>query len=177
MEWTSDFPDGGRQQNFVGLRPKQREFNDIDLEMEICVSCEIERTTMFTLRGICKNSYLETEYFPSVCGGFVGFVGNMVSIWYKQSHSIMYFCDLIVYVLYFSYDETNNRWIARHIKYPAFQAVLNANSAFGPNKWTIHNDSKVCGWDESYRSTLSLSSCSLDHFTCGDGNCVNMDKR
>ena len=99
MEWTSDFPDGGRQQNFVGLRLKQKEFNDVDMEREICVSCEIKRTTLFTLRGICKNSYLETEYFPAVCGGFVGFVGNMVSIWYKQVQSILYFCK-IMYVLF-----------------------------------------------------------------------------
>ena len=99
MPWTSGYPDGGRQQNVVGFRPKQKEFNDVDMEIEICVSCEIERTTMFTLRGICKNSYLETDYFPSVCGGFVGFVGNMVSIWYKQVHSILYFCK-IMYVLF-----------------------------------------------------------------------------
>ena len=77
----------------------------------------------------------------------------------------------------FSYDDQNNRWIAEHHQEPTFQAVLNSNSVLGPNEWTIHNDSKLCNWDTSYKSMLSLSSCTVDQFTCSDGNCISMDKR
>ena len=60
---------------------KTKTFNDLESSREICVSCEVKASTEFTLRGVCKNSYLETEYFPSMCMGYMGFVGNMVSIW------------------------------------------------------------------------------------------------
>ena len=77
----------------------------------------------------------------------------------------------------FSYNQENNQWIAEHSKYPDFQAVLKSDSALGPKEWTIHNDSKLCSWSASYITTLSLSSCSMDQFTCNDGNCVDIVNR
>ena len=76
----------------------------------------------------------------------------------------------------FSYDDENNRWIAEHAKYPAFLAVTNAGLVLGKQEWAVSNDSKMCG-SSSYTTKLSFSSCSLNQFTCNDGNCVDMDKR
>ena len=75
-------PDGGMWQNFVGIRPLKKSFNDLERSFEACVSCEVERSTVFTLRGLCKNSLLETEFFTTICKGYIGFIGLMTSIWY-----------------------------------------------------------------------------------------------
>ena len=78
----------------------------------------------------------------------------------------------------FSYDEAENQWIAKHQKYPDFQAI-SKGYILGLQKWTIHNDSHsiLCSETTSYTIRLSLSSCTMEQFTCSDGNCVDMDKR
>ena len=80
---------------------------------------------------------------------------------------------------FFSYDEKNNQYIAEHLKYQDFRAVLEGGSVLGPQEWTMHNDSNLCDGSASYTYTtkLSLSSCSRKQFTCSDGNCVDIEKR
>ena len=70
-----------------------------------------------------------------------------------------------------------NGWIAEHAWYPDFKANLNAGSVLGTHEWVVHNDSKLCSNSDSYSKILSFSSCSQNHFTCSDGNCVEMDER
>ena len=81
IQWHPGQPDGGKWQNHVGLQPLKQIFNDLSRDTPACVSCEVQRSTTFTLRGICMNSYLETEYIPTNCGGYLGFHGNIISIW------------------------------------------------------------------------------------------------
>ena len=81
FQWTPGQPDGGIQQNYVGIMFPEKTFNDLQNGREVCVSCEISRFTSFTMRGACENSYLETIYFPTICRGYIGFIGNMVLIW------------------------------------------------------------------------------------------------
>ena len=82
-----------------------------------------------------------------------------------------------LYYLNFSYDEENNEWVAKHTKYPGFRAVSNAGSVLGTHEWTLQNDSKLCSGSASYKTKLSLSSCTVGQFTCRDGNCVDMYNR
>ena len=84
MKWASGAPGGGRKQNFVGIRPVAKNLEDLDGITKVCVACEINRTNIFTLRGYCEGSYLDAEYFPTMYGGYVGFMGNMVSIRYNR---------------------------------------------------------------------------------------------
>ena len=83
LQWTPGAPNGDRRQNFAVIRSNiaVKYFEDLEWDYEVCVSCEIERITLFTLRGVCKHSFLETDYFPTICGGYIGFTGNMVHIW------------------------------------------------------------------------------------------------
>ena len=54
----------------------------MDEDFEACVSCEqVDRSAVFTLRGVCKHSFLDTEYFTTICGGFLGFIAQETSIW------------------------------------------------------------------------------------------------
>ena len=79
--------------------------------------------------------------------------------------------------IYFSYDEDNTEWVAKHTTHPTFHAVLDSYSMLGQQEWTLYNDSKLCSGVASYKRILSLSSCENDQFTCSDGNCVDMEKR
>ena len=81
IQWQPGQPDGGILENFVGFRPPIKTFNDLPNGRKECVSCEISRSTAFTMRGACENSYLETIYFPTICRGYIGFIGNMIFIW------------------------------------------------------------------------------------------------
>ena len=81
LHWSPGEPGGGRRQNFVAIRTVKKDYDDLEQDTNVCVSCEIARATVFELRGVLKNSYLETQYFPTMCGGYLGFMGNMLSIW------------------------------------------------------------------------------------------------
>ena len=81
IQWKPGKPDGGTGQNCLIIMPLKKWFNDVEQEYDACVSCEVPGSTLFTLRGICKNSYLDSTYFPTVCRGYIGFIGNMISIW------------------------------------------------------------------------------------------------
>ena len=82
IQWTPGQPDGERSQNYVVLRTLEKSFNDIHESFKACVSCEVEKSIVFTLRGVCEHSFWDdTEYFTTICGGFIGFFGNDISIW------------------------------------------------------------------------------------------------
>ena len=81
IQWTPGQPDGERSQNYVVLRTLEKSFNDIHESFKACVSCEVKRSIEFTLRGVCENSFLDTEYFTIICSGFIGFIGPEISIW------------------------------------------------------------------------------------------------
>ena len=86
-------------------------------------------------------------------------------------------------------------WIALHEDVAAFKAVLEGVSIFGHKTWTLFNDTKVfnsemiykvlcnfhfteiCSRFSTYSTLLSLSKCSEDQFTCGDGHCLTMIHR
>ena len=82
INWSRGEPQGGRRENYLVIRQQTKAFDDMDWEKEICVSCEVEKSTKFSLRGVCNSSYFETEYYPTICGGYVGFIGNLILIWY-----------------------------------------------------------------------------------------------
>ena len=82
INWSRGEPQGGRRENYLVIRQQTKAFDDMDWEKEICVSCEVEKSTKFSLRGVCNSSYFETKYYPTVCGGYVGFIGNLILIWY-----------------------------------------------------------------------------------------------
>ena len=124
------------------------------------------------------------NYFPQ-------FVEDTLVLWETWSQSgtekgfiinILLFCFqyhltvLITDIIIFSYDEVENKWIAKNQKYPDFRAVLRG-SLLGPREWTVYNDSTVCSGSTSYRANLSLSFCSMDQFTCSNGYCVDIAER
>ena len=100
--------------------------------------------------------------------------------WVHWQHNVYMVQHLILVYIYgtifnFSYDNENHQWIAASSIAPTFKAVSGTGSVLRSQEWTVHNDSKLCGG--SYTAMLSFSSCTIEQFTCSDGNCVDMDKR
>ena len=87
IHWAQGEPGGGTSQNFVAIRPLVKDFDDLEHETQVCVSCEIEYSKQYILRGVPKNSFFETKLFPKICGGYIGFIGNVLSIWYVINFS------------------------------------------------------------------------------------------
>ena len=74
-------PSADIRQNYVIIGSLKKLY-DVYEDFEACVSCEqVFRSAVFTLRGVCKYSFLDTEYFATICGGFIGFMAQEISIW------------------------------------------------------------------------------------------------
>ena len=62
------------------IRTDKKDFEDSDNERSCCVSCTGQKSTIFTMRGACKDSYLETKYYATMIDGYLKFVGSFVDI-------------------------------------------------------------------------------------------------
>jgi hypothetical protein len=51
-------PNGGRSQNFVSLFVAKFGYGDEMDQRQYCVSCNLELSTSFRLRGLCQSSYM-----------------------------------------------------------------------------------------------------------------------
>ena len=85
MHWGIGQPNGGSMQNYVGINTHYKSFIDTEWDWDECTSCEVQRSTLFTMRGSSKFSHLEESYFPTICKGYIGFIGNRILIWYSSS--------------------------------------------------------------------------------------------
>ena len=80
INWAPAAPNGERLQNSVIIRTDKRDFEDSDNERPCCVSCKAQKATVFTMRGACKDSFLETEYYATMSDGHLMFFGSFVDI-------------------------------------------------------------------------------------------------
>ena len=70
--------------------------------------------------------------------------------------------------------------MATHTKQQDFLATSRAPKSsllLGSHQWTIHNDAAECSETQSYNTSLTLSACSLEEFTCSGGSCIGMEQR
>jgi hypothetical protein len=65
LPWNGGQPNGGRSQNAVTLMLDNVGYNDRPEREECCVSCDINVTTTFRLRGLCSRSYLGKRIFSN----------------------------------------------------------------------------------------------------------------
>ena len=49
---------GGELQNGVGVRTKEKTFDDFEESFQQCVSCKSPKDTLYILRGLCKESFM-----------------------------------------------------------------------------------------------------------------------
>ena len=58
LPWGMYEPDGETAENYVAMEVDELTFTDHSVKHSLCVSCAIKTTTLFRLRGICKDSYM-----------------------------------------------------------------------------------------------------------------------
>ena len=79
---------------------------------------------------------------------------------------------------YLRYDKMSSLWKAENPEQPYFLATSAAarrTLLLGSHNWTLNNDS--CSNEKVYTTTLVLTSCTEDEFTCSDAMCVPMSQR
>merc|ERR1711971_823263 len=160
LRWSEGQPNGLRTQNHAVLDVKSLHFLDFFDEDNHCAYCTLSTNATLNLRGLCKDSYLDTTY-----------VAVNIGKGFKLSGS--FYTNI-------RYDEAERLWKAENEKYPSFLATSDATRTsllIGQHTWSMFNDSKACSLDNTYTSVLKLTGCSEEEFTCHRGSCVPMSER
>ena len=150
LAWAPGQPNGAGTQNSVRIITATNVLEDIEDEQADCFACLLQRSFAVQLRGGCKDSILERQfYIINKKGGSVSYQGFFGS-------SITYRTELGI-------------WEARHHTQTGFRAWAKASAAslfLGPNLWTIEGDSPQCSTNDTYSSRVLLTGCNNTEFSC-----------
>ena len=114
-----------------------------------------------TLRGLCKDSYLDQTYLPqnSPLDGETTFYGNTKS--------------------FASFQRDDSQWkIETNVfNTTAISKEISGRFMLGKQTWSVEGDSKKCHEGKPYVTEFKLSSCEESKFTCDDGQCITIEQR
>ena len=57
LPWSEGKPDGGVGESIAVIEVKNKLYNDKAESRRHCISCDLSKTTEFSLIGVCQNSY------------------------------------------------------------------------------------------------------------------------
>ena len=172
--FDSEEPNGGRHENCVMWTPKaDGTLNDYECGPkavnDIQCFCLFDQSVLLRLRGLCPASHLDSFYTIKNEGDRIflkGPSGTEISL-------------------------EDGEWKAtttKDQKMTRSKSILASPGSYllGKHDWIISKDSKVCSQDSlaattvsayTYRTSLKLSSCEDNEFTCWDGDCINIGER
>ena len=150
---------------YFGVLEKYNNIYETSCSTKRCAGCEIsnsfEKTVKLNLRGLCKQSYFDTEYNikydPVNIISYIGIERNIIE-----------------------FDFENAQWTIRDVTNPYIIAVSDASKksmVLGNHEWVVTNDTICAKGKETYTAVLSLTGCTKDQFTCNDGLCISIDYR
>ena len=58
LPWSPSAPKSNDAENYVMLDIDEQEYYDVNANFMRCVTCTLQSTTIFKLKGLCENSYL-----------------------------------------------------------------------------------------------------------------------
>ena len=125
-------------------------------------SCDLPEQPFLTLRGLCRDSYLDQLYLPqnSPLDAETTFYGNRIS------------------VARFLKEESQWKIKSNGYNTSALSKEISGRFMLGKQIWKIKGDSKKCNESEIYNTQLKLTGCKeKGEFTCDDGQCVKMVER
>ena len=150
---------------YFGVLEKYNNIYETSCSTKRCAGCEIsnsfERTVKLNLRGLCKQSYFDTEY----------------NIKYDPVNIISYI-GIERNIIEFDFEKV--QWTIRDVTNPYIIAVSDASKksmVLGNHPWTVTNDTICAKGKETYTAVLSLTGCTKYQFTCNDGLCISIDYR
>ncbi|XP_076033277.1 uncharacterized protein LOC143020649 [Oratosquilla oratoria] len=143
------------------VEPYDRMWDDTSCNgnMKYCVICEVERSVVLTLRGLCDENPSDTMFLVESKGNmeisFRGFTKYEIAL--RGSAWVLY--DAWVQVTVAILD-------ARNILLP-----------LGTNYWVLNTNFTICGKEAGTSHLLTLSACRNDEYTCMDGSCIALEQR
>ena len=57
LPWDLEQPNGYETENHIAINVKAKLYNDLTKFINICAACDVKRTTVFYLFGVCEHSY------------------------------------------------------------------------------------------------------------------------
>ena len=166
--WIPGNPNGGGNQQctFWGAGDSKARLYDVSCMLLLnpkCL-CEFKNTPILRLRGLCKESNIDTYFTLHQANGHVGYKG-------LSNTEITYSEDMRL--------KQSPKWdLAVNMKETKGQ-ILSKKSTYilGKHTWIITNDSVDCAFGFPNARELKLSGCSDGQFTCSNGDCVSMEVR
>ena len=167
VDWY-DGPEGVFNENqcgaaYFGIVPYKQNIHEDSCISKKCTACQLQnsfdKTSTVKLRGLCKYSFFDTSYHIKY-----------------SSDKIITYAGIEKTII--SFDLDKNIWTIRDMSNPfvyAFSQASFRTLALGNLQWTITNDTECS--HETFTTTLSLTSCKSNQFTCNDGLCVNLEDR
>ena len=163
--WVAGQPNGGLKQpctRWDGNNPKGSLF-DVQCtyySMKCQCLCQFDRSPILRLRGLCKNSMIDTHFTMKNFNGSVVYKGVKATVIQYISNSTIYKWTLNVF----------------GEKTIAITSAIEMSFILGKQKWKVEGDE--CNESQPYTSQLKMSGCKIKgEFTCDDGQCVTMKQR
>ena len=164
--WIPGQPNGGAEQpcTFWGAGDDKARLYDVPCIMVVnpkCL-CEFNDTPILRLRGLCKESNIDTYYTLQQVDGHLRYMGvSNTAIVFSENKLLL---ESPKWKLTVNLEETQATTIAKETTY-----------VLGKHTWIITNDSVDCGKEKD--RNLKMSGCSDGQFTCNNGDCVSMEVR
>ena len=129
----------------------------------MCVPCHLDSNLpahpVLTVRGLCHTTAFDKDYSMILSNnGYVEYVGLHRTV--------------------IKYDLSTKLWLIQSIPNPdttATSSAIFSTLLVGKHTWHVSNDDN-CQTGEAEMS-VKLSTCVDGQFTCGDGECINIDQR
>ena len=107
--WEKTEPNGDRYENCASIKPEfNSNFIDLSCKWKECGACEIDKTQVFVIRGICEDSQFDNHY---------GWTGEFSE---GEKYTFRGFSNSFLY-----WDNEKNYWKLEHNTIPSVYAICN----------------------------------------------------
>ena len=176
--WLPWAPDGGYKENCATIvNMGLSGLNDDNCDLKVSCMCDSRPETYLRLRGLCKDSVIDTHYQPKSNQSDFKDLGFKTAIEPEEIKGFM----LLGLHTTIEHDWNSGFWNLLEAKTNAtgVSKLTKASFTLGRHNWTITGD-KGCNENlqsASYTIELKMTGCNYGDFTCNDGQCVSMEHR
>lgn len=125
--------------------------------------CTYDSPPLINLKGFCPDTLLEHQRYTVVQWPYDP--NNIIMIG-SQSAQI-------------EYNTSLSQWMYSdpRLNLTATSRASQNSYALGKHNWTVSGDNYKCSVNKDYTREMKLTGCNETHFTCNNGECVEMEKR